>query len=135
MACVALPTCSQAFSEGERSLPSVLEPLESELARLELAGELLSVRMSGCANGCSRPYIADIGLVGRGAGRYAIHVGGRRLGNRLGFLYQDGVPLERIVPALLPLLLYFKQDRCGDESFGDFCHRKGYSELTARAAG
>ena len=99
-ACAALPTCSQAITEGQRALPGVLEPLEAELVGLGLADELLTLRMSGCSNGCWRPYTADVGLVGRGAGRYAIHLGGHRLGDRLGFLFQDGVPLERVVPTL-----------------------------------
>ena len=129
MACVALPTCPLAVTESERALPGVLEQLEIELVNLGLAGERLAVRMTGCSNGCSRPYLADVGLVGHAAGRYAIHVGGCRLGNRLGFLYQDGVPLERIVPTLLPLLRYFKQRRREGEAFGDFCHRKGCEDL------
>ena len=85
--------------------------------------------MTGCANGCSRPYNADMGLVGRAAGRYAIYLGGRRLGDRLGFLYHEGVPLERIVPTLVPLLTLFQQHRREDESFGDFCHRVGRNAL------
>jgi sulfite reductase (ferredoxin) len=100
---------------------------------LGLAGEVFSIRMTGCSNGCSRPYCADIGLVGRTAGRYAIHVGGRRLGNRLGFLYAEGVPLERIVAALTPLLTMFGRERKEGETLGDFCHRKGPDELRALA--
>jgi sulfite reductase (ferredoxin) len=133
MACVALPTCPQAVTESERALPSVLDQLEAELVNLGLAGEVFSIRMTGCSNGCSRPYCADIGLVGRTAGRYAIHVGGRRLGNRLGFLYAEGVPLERIVAALTPLLTMFGRERKEGETLGDFCHRKGPDELRALA--
>ena len=113
----------------------MLDQLEVELFNLGLAGELFTLRMTGCANGCCRPYSADIGLVGRAAGRYAIYVGGHRLGDRLGFLYQEGVPLERIVPTLVPLLARFKQDRQEGESFGDFCHRTGHEALTAGDGG
>jgi sulfite reductase (ferredoxin) len=130
-ACVALPTCSQAVTESERAMPAVLDQLEVELSNLGLGGELFTLRMTGCANGCSRPYSADIGLVGRAAGRYAIYVGGHRLGDRLGFLYQEGVPLERIVPTLVPLLARFKQHRNEGESLGDFCHRAGHDALVA----
>ena len=86
-------------------------------------------------HGCSRPYHADIGLIGTGAGRYSIHLGGCRLGNRLGFLYQEGVPFERIAATLLPLLADFKRDRLDHESFGDFCQRTGCRDLTERSAG
>ena len=81
------------------------------------------------------PYSADIGLVGRAAGRYAIYVGGHRLGDRLGFLYQEGVPLERIVPTLVPLLARFKQLRQAGESLGDFCHRTGHDALVTDNGG
>ena len=112
-------------------MPVVIDQLEVDLANLGLADELLTVRMTGCANGCAHPYNADVGLVGRTAGRYAVHLGGRRLGDRLGFLYQDGVPLERVADSLAPLLAYFKQDRQPGETFGDFCHRKGRADLAA----
>ena len=107
------------------ALPSVLEPLEVELAKLGLADERFTLRMTGCASGCSRPYHADIGLIGDGAGRYAIHLGGCRLGNRLGFLYQEGVPLERIVSTLLPLLAYFKRDRLAPRESRRFLPAQG----------
>ena len=93
-ACVALPFCSRAVTESERALPFVIDQLEVVLVDLGLADERLTVRMTGCANGCAHPYNADVGLVGRGAGRYAVYLGGRRLGDRLGFLYQDGVPRD-----------------------------------------
>ena len=110
-ACVSLPTCPLALTESERALPGILLELEAEVARLGLQQEVFAVRMTGCTNGCSRPYNADIGIVGRAAGRYAIYLGGRRIGDRLGFLYRDGVPLEQIVAALVPVLGYFKQHR------------------------
>ena len=122
-ACVAMPTCPKAVTEAERVLPGVLDLLEAELGRLGLGQEMFAVRMTGCDLGCVQPYTADIGLVGRAAGRYAIYLGGRRLGNRLGFLYREGVPRERIVETLVPLFVLFRDHRHTGESFGDFCHR------------
>jgi sulfite reductase (ferredoxin) len=129
IACVALPSCGLAIAESERILGGLVDQLEIELARLGLAGERISLRLSGCPNGCARPYVADIGLVGRSPGRYAIWLGGRRLGDRLGFLYRDSVPLEQLVSALLPVLAYFQQSREAGETFGDFCSRKGCADL------
>ena len=128
-ACVGLPNCSQAVTESERALPGVIDQLEIDLARLGLAKEVLSLRMTGCTNGCSRPFNVDVGIVGRTAGRYAIYLGGRRTGDRLGFLYRDGVPLEQLVETLTPVLAYFKLFRSEGESFGDFCFRKGRDDL------
>jgi sulfite reductase (ferredoxin) len=128
-ACVSLPSCPLALTESERVLPDVLRQLEGELARLGLQHEVFSLRMTGCTNGCSRPYNADIGIVGRAAGRYGIYLGGRRVGNRLGFLFRDGVPLEQIVAALVPVFVHFKQKREAGETLGDFCHRLGAEGL------
>ena len=129
--CVSLPTCPLALTESERVLPDVLAELDRELARLGLEQEVFALRMTGCTNGCSRPYNADIGIVGRAAGRYGIYLGGRRVGDRLGFLYQDGVPLEQLVAALVPVLVSFKQKREEGETLGDFCHRLGPEGLAA----
>jgi sulfite reductase (ferredoxin) len=133
MACVAWPTCGLAITESERALPGVIDQLETELAQLGLDRERFTVRMTGCPNGCARPYNCDIGLVGKARGRYTVYVGGRVLGDRLNFVYRDLVPLEELVPTLLPLLRYFRQDHQPDESFGDFCARKGLEDLQARA--
>lgn len=124
MACVALPTCPLALADAERALPAVIDALEAELGRLQLSGEDFSVRMTGCPNSCSRPVLADVGLVGRRPGLYAIYTGGRILGDRLGVLYKDLVPLAEIVPTLVPLLTRFAQDRQSGESLGDFCFRQ-----------
>lgn len=125
MACPALPTCGLAITESERVLPGVLDRLEAELARLGLDAEELTVRMTGCPNGCARPYTADIGLVGKAAGSYTILVGGRLLGDRLNVVYKDRVPLESVVDELLPLLVRYQRERTPGESLGDFCHRQG----------
>ena len=134
MACVAWPTCGLAITESERALPGVIDVMEAELQRLGLSREALTVRMTGCPNGCARPYNADIGLVGKARGRYSVFLGGGRLGTRLNFLYQDLVPAEDIVPLLVPLFVYFRDDRHDGESFGDFCQRQGRDDLLARAA-
>ena len=133
MACVALPTCGLAVTESERALPGIIDRLEVELARLGLAQEKFTLRMTGCPNGCARPYNCDIGLVGKTLGKYTIFVGGRLLGDRLNFIYKDLVPAEDVVPTLVPLFLYFRHQRADGESFGDFCQRKGAAELAAWA--
>lgn len=132
MACVALPTCPLAVAESERVLPAMLDRFEAELARLGLSGERFTVRMTGCPNGCSRPYNADVGLVGKTMGKYTIYLGGRLLGDRLAFIYKDLVRLEDLVPTLVPVFTYFKLARRPGETFGDFCHRKGLSDLQAQ---
>ena len=131
MACVALPTCPLAITESERVLPGLIDRLEAELARLGLAGEQFTVRMTGCPNGCSRPYNAEVGLVGKTVGKYTIYLGGRLLGDRLSFLYKDLVPLADVVPALVPVLAYYRRERLDGEGFGDFCDRKGAADLAA----
>jgi len=133
MACVALPTCPLAVAESERVLPGLIDRLESELARLGLAAERFTLRMTGCPNGCARTYNADIGLVGRTANKYTVYLGGRLLGDRLALLYKDVIPLDAIVPTLVPLLTCFKHSALPGETFGDFCHRQGAADLAARA--
>jgi sulfite reductase (ferredoxin) len=129
MACVAWPTCGLSITEAERALPGVIDELEVELARLGLSSETFTVRMTGCPNGCARPYNSDIGLVGKAAGKYTVFLGGRLLGNRLNEIYKDMVPAEELVSTLVPVFAYFKQEREPDETFGDFCHRKGMADL------
>ncbi len=135
MACVAWPTCGLAITESERALPGMIDQLEVELARLGLASEQFTIRMTGCPNGCARPYNCDVGLVGKAAGRYTVLLGGRLLGDRLNTIYKDLVPGEEIVPTLVPVFAYFKLAREPGESFGDFCHRKGMADLSAWTAG
>ena len=134
MACVAWPTCGLSITEAERALPGLIDQLETELAKLGLSRDRFTVRMTGCPNGCARPYNSDIGLVGRAKGKYTIFVGGRLLGNRLNFQYQDMVPEEDVVATLRPLLTYYKQAREENETLGDFCDRKGQADLAAWAA-
>ena len=101
MACPAIPTCGLAISESERLLPTIIDQLELELKRLGLEDEKLSVRMTGCPNGCARPYQSDIGLVGRSGDKFSIFVGGHVLGHRLNFMLKDLVHKDDIVPTLV----------------------------------
>jgi sulfite reductase (ferredoxin) len=133
MACVAFPTCGLAVTESERALPGMIDQLEVELSKLGLSREVFTLRMTGCPNGCARPYNCDIGLVGKTLGKYTVFVGGRLLGDRMNTIYKDLVPAEEVVPTLLPLFVYFKHAREEGETFGDFCHRKGVEDLQAWA--
>jgi sulfite reductase (ferredoxin) len=125
LACPAIPTCGLAIAEAERSLPGIIDQLEALLRDLGLQHEAISVRMTGCPNGCVRPYQSDIGIIGRSGDKYVVHVGGHVLGHRLNFVLADLVPRARIVPLLEPLLRHFKEDRQPGESFGDYCQRLG----------
>jgi sulfite reductase (ferredoxin) len=129
MACPAMPTCGLAVTESERVLPGMMDQLEAGLAELGLADEIFTTRMTGCPNGCARPYNSDIGLVGKTLGKYTILLAGRREGDRLNRIYKDLVPAEEVVPTLLPLFAYFKEARQEGESFGDFCEREGFENL------
>ncbi|HEY4232307.1 MAG TPA: NADPH-dependent assimilatory sulfite reductase hemoprotein subunit [Lacipirellulaceae bacterium] len=132
MACPALPTCGLAVAESERVLPSMIDQLEVELQKLGLQDEVFTTRMTGCPNGCARPYNCDIGLVGKTKDKYTVFLGGRLLGDRLNFVYKDLVPTDEVVPTLAAVLSYFKDARQNGETFGDFCHRAGKDDLLAR---
>ena len=98
-----------------------------------LAGERLAIHMTGCPNGCARPYTPDIGLVGKAREKYTLYLGGNAEGTRLAFLYEDMVPLEEIGQTLDPLFAFYHTEREPGESFGDFCHRQGCETLKAYA--
>jgi sulfite reductase (ferredoxin) len=131
IACPAWPTCGLSVTEAERALPGILDEMEAELTRLGLADERISVHMTGCPNGCARPYTPDIGLVGKAAGeKYTMYLGGNAQGTRLAFNFKDMVPKDEIVPVLAPVFSRFKSERMNGESFGDFCNRLGKDELS-----
>jgi sulfite reductase (ferredoxin) len=132
IACVAWPTCSLAITESERALPGVMDEFEPMLEELGLQDEKFTVRMTGCPNGCARPYNADIGLVGKAKDRYTVFLGGCRLGKRLGFIYKDLVGRDELLGLLRPVFELFKNERERDESFGDFCARQGFEGLSAK---
>jgi sulfite reductase (ferredoxin) len=131
MACPASPTCGLAVAESERALPKLLEQFDAELASLGLGNERLSIRMTGCPNGCARPYMGDIGFVGRSAGLYDVFLGGDWGNTRLNEHYASGVRYDQLVSFLHPLLLAWKQHRLGVETFGEFAHRVGLDALRA----
>jgi sulfite reductase (ferredoxin) len=131
MACPAIPTCGLAIAEAERAMPTLIDQLEETLKTLKLDEEKISIRMTGCPNGCVRTYQSDIGVVGRSGDKYTIFVGGNLVGSRLAYVLKDLVPLSDIVPTLHPLLARFQSERSGTEGFGDYCQRLG--EDAARA--
>ena len=124
MACVALPTCGLALTESERYLPSLITRLDALLAENGLDDQPINVRMTGCPNGCARPYIAEIGFVGRNPGRYNLHLGGNRDGSRLNRLYREDADEDTILATLAPLFADYAKDREAGEGFGDFITRR-----------
>src|SRR5947199_2884796 len=123
MACPALPTCGLSLAESERAMPGILTRLESLLAEVGLKGEEIVVRMTGCPNGCARPYMAEIGFVGKAPGKYQLYLGGNEASTRMNRLYKDIVKDEDIVTELRLLFTRFVSDRLDGERFGDFCDR------------
>ena len=123
MACPAMPTCGLAVAESERVSADVVGAVETKLAELGLADVPLTIRMTGCPNGCARPYTADIAFVGRRPGVYHLFVGGRLAGDRMADLYAGDVKVEDAVEVLTPLLEKFAADRTADEGLGDFYQR------------
>jgi sulfite reductase (ferredoxin) len=134
MSCPAIPTCGLAISEAERALPGILDELEAELKALGLDGEPLGVRMTGCPNGCARPYQSEVGIVGRSGDKYVLYVGGHVAGARLNFELRDLVPRAHIVATLRPLLVRYKEERRPGEGFGDYCQRLGPAQGRATVA-
>lgn len=123
LACPALPTCGLALADAERALPDLIDDIELELTALNLEDAELTIRMTGCPNGCARPYTADIGLVGRKPGVYNVMVGGGLRGDRVADLFADDVPADQIVPTLRPLLQRYAAERFEGEGLGDFYQR------------
>lgn len=126
IACVALPTCGLAMAESERYLPSLLTKIEAILAEYGLQDEPITIRMSGCPNGCSRPYIAEIGFTGRAPGKYNLYLGGGFHGQRLNKMYRENVGEDILLSALSEVLGHYARDRAAGEHFGDFVIRAGY---------
>ncbi|PNS09394.1 assimilatory sulfite reductase (NADPH) hemoprotein subunit [Solilutibacter silvestris] len=125
IACVALPTCGLAMAEAERYLPDFLTRFETLLAAHGLAGQAINLRISGCPNGCSRPYLGEIALVGKAPGRYNLMLGADHRGERLNTLYRENIDEAAILAALDPLLARYAVEREHDEYFGDFLVRAG----------
>ncbi|MEM7452912.1 MAG: NADPH-dependent assimilatory sulfite reductase hemoprotein subunit [Planctomycetota bacterium] len=123
MACPAMPTCGMAVAESERASPEIVRDLAAKLDSIGLADVPLTFRMTGCPNGCARPYTADVALVGRRPGIYHIFVGGRLAGDRMADLFAADVAVEEVIPTLTPLLNQWSKDRSADEGLGDFYQR------------
>ncbi len=134
LSCTALPTCGQALTEGERAHHPILLDVEAALERHGLLGERISLRLTGCPNGCARPYAGDIGVVGRAPGVYTLFVGGDFEGTRLNFPVADKVAQAAIGATLAPLFAAFAHGRAPGEGFGDFCARIGQDAASALVA-
>ena len=125
LACPALPTCGQALTESERRLPELVENIEDQLGRRKLGRRSLQLRMTGCPNGCTRPAVAEVGVVGRTKSTYDVFVGGGVRGDRLATLYREKVPFDQISVVLGPLFDRWENESEPDEAFGDFMDRVG----------
>jgi len=125
MACPALPTCGLAISESERFLPALMTEIEALLEEFGLRDLPIIVRMTGCPNGCARPYNAEIAFVGKTAGTHNVYVGGNRVGDRLVYLLAEKVDAQNLAAILRPLIREYQSERSEGESFGDFCDRLG----------
>jgi sulfite reductase (ferredoxin) len=130
-ACPALPTCGLALTESERALPALLEELHETLDELGLADVETHVRMTGCPNGCARPYSTEMAFVGRGKNRYDIHLGGERVGVRMNEIFCENAPRDQLVPVLRPVFERYAAERNDGEEFGNWCHRVGVATLRA----
>jgi len=126
MACVALPTCGLAMAESERYLPDLITKIETLLGAHGLKDEPITIRMTGCPNGCARPYVAEIALTGRAPGKYNLYLGGGFHGQRLNKMYLENVGEPAILEALDKVLGHFARERKEGEHFGDFAIRAGY---------
>jgi sulfite reductase (NADPH) hemoprotein beta-component len=124
IACVALPTCPLALAEAQRYLPSLISRIEGLLTGHGLEKEAIIIRMTGCPNGCGRPYAAEIGFIGTAAGRYNLHLGGDHEGERLNRLYKENLDETAILKELDVLFWLYKKERVSGEKFGDFALRQ-----------
>jgi len=126
IACVALNTCPLALAEAQRYLPSLITKMEAVLDKYQLKQEEISVRMTGCPNGCGRPYAAEIGFIGTAYGEYNLHLGGDRLGTRLNKKYREKLNEASILDELDNLFGIYSNEKNADETFGDFAVRKSW---------
>jgi sulfite reductase (NADPH) hemoprotein beta-component len=133
MSCVALPTCGLALAESERYLPELVEMLETEIEAAGLRDDAITLRITGCPNGCGRPFLAEIGFVGKSPGKYNLYLGAAHDGTRLNILYKASVPEADIVPVLGPIIRRYAIERNAGERFGDFVLRAGYVTPTGTA--
>ncbi|MDX1587812.1 MAG: assimilatory sulfite reductase (NADPH) hemoprotein subunit [Oleiphilaceae bacterium] len=125
LSCVAFPTCGLAMAESERYLPELVEKLEDLMAKAGVSEVPINLRVTGCPNGCARPYLAEIGLTGKAPGRYNLYLGGDRIGQRMNRLYRENIDEETLLAVLAPMLQRFADEREGEEPLGDFLLRSG----------
>ncbi len=125
ISCVALPTCGLAMAESERYLPALLDKIDEIIVAAGLSRQSISIRMSGCPNGCSRPYLAEIALVGKAVGKYNLYLGASANGDRLDALYRENIGETQIIEALRSVLNRYAKERRPGEAFGDFTVRAG----------
>jgi len=130
LACVALPTCALSLAEAERYLPELLTELEEVIEEAGLRHDAITIRMTGCPNGCARPYISEIGFVGRSPGCYNVYLGGGFAGQRLSKMYRENFPGNEVKSLLGPIIKHYAKERNEGERFGDFCIRAGYVSAT-----
>lgn len=133
MSCVALPTCGLALAESERYLPDLVKMLETEMEAAGLRNDAIILRITGCPNGCGRPFLAEIGLVGKAPGKYNVYLGAAANGSRLNVLYRASVPTGELVALLGPIFRRYATERTPGESFGDFVIRAEYVKPTYTA--
>ncbi|MGC8228731.1 assimilatory sulfite reductase (NADPH) hemoprotein subunit [Pseudobacillus badius] len=125
MACVSLPTCGLAMAEAERYLPNLLEKIEEITEESGLHEEEITIRMTGCPNGCARPALAEIAFIGKAPGKYNMYLGASCSGNRLSKLYKENIGEKEILEALRSILFQYAKERQEGERFGDFVIRAG----------
>jgi sulfite reductase (NADPH) hemoprotein beta-component len=125
LACPSMPTCPLGLAESERAMPEILEKLEQVVERAGLRDDAITIRMTGCPNGCARPYMAEIGLVGKSPGKYNLYLGAGFDGRRLNTEVASSMTVDEMVERLAPLITRYAQEREQGERFGDFCHRIG----------
>lgn len=130
IACVAMPTCGLAMAESERYLPSLISKIEEITESVGLRDDDIVIRMTGCPNGCGRPYLGEIGFVGKAPGKYNLYLGAGFAGERLNKMYRENIDEETILAELKPILEAYAKEREDGERFGDFTIRKGYVKAT-----
>ncbi|KAI8097648.1 thiamine diphosphate-binding protein [Halteromyces radiatus] len=130
MACVALPTCGLAMAESERYLPTLVGHLEHAIEEAGLHDDAITIRMTGCPNGCARPYLAELAFVGKAPGTYNVYLGGGHQGQRLNKLFKESLREEEILATVKPIIKQYALERQQDEPFGDWVIRAGYVKKT-----
>ena len=123
LSCVALPTCGLSLAESERALPSIIEKFETVLEEAGLREDAISLRITGCPNGCARPFLAEIAFVGRAPNKYAFYLGASYNGTRLNRLVSPSITIDAAIELLRPIIKRYAVERLEGEGFGDFCDR------------